>query len=1281
MNHVTKKLFVLSLSAALLVGLTVPALAQEHKRPQTHRGAEAGEPVVPFVFEGDVRLLPRAQAWQPGDGIKEIPRRYHGEIREPLMAPEGQVDPLLELQEGARRDLLQRAFTAPSVNVAGQGFTGVNPPDTVGDVGTDFYIQAINGSGGGLFRIHNKSNGSVAAGATAMDSLGSGDCANGAGDPIVLYDELAGRWMLAEFSTQGANKICVYISQTGNPVTGGWFNYSFQAPSFPDYLKFGVWPDAYYVGTNENSPAVYALDRNQMLAGNPATFQRFTAPSLSGFGFQMVIPSDVDGSTAPPAGSPNYFLRHRDGAAHGGSDALQMFNFSVDWGTPANSTFTGPVDIPISAFDSNLCGLSSFSCITQPSGSNPLDPLREVVMFRLGYRNFGSHEALVGNLVTDVSGSDDAGVRWFELRKVGAGSWSLFQEGTYAPDSTSRWMGAIAMDGDGNIALGYNVSSSSVFPGLRYTGRLAADATGTMTQGETTLIAGSGSNNSIRYGDYAAMGVDPVDGCTFWFTGEYNPSGSWSTRIGAFSFDSCGGPACTPQAVADAGPDQTICSGESVQIGTAAQAGTTYSWSPGGATSAQITVSPASTTVYTVTATTACGSAQDSVTVTVDSGGGGGLDDDLEGSTSGWSTTGLWHLTDNSACASPGYSSATHAFYYGQDSTCTYNSGAANTGSLTSPQISGITASSTLTFDYFRQVESFSGDFDRTVVEIVTGSGSTTVWSRNSSDTSENAWVSSGAIGLSGFAGQTVQVRFTFDTGDNVGNDFTGWFIDDVVVTAESACDGCTSDAQCTDGQFCNGAETCNLGTGICESGSAPNCSDGVSCTVDSCNEGTDSCDNTPDNGACDNGLFCDGSETCNATLGCQAGSAPSCNDGVSCTVDSCNEGSDSCDNTPNDGACDNGLFCDGAETCNATLGCQDNPDPCTGGQTCNETTDVCEGGGSGCPAGSIDFNSLALTSYSNQNSSNGTAVLHGGDTLQLTGNTWVRSTQLFNVTANTRLEFDFTGTTQGEIHAIGFEENDTLNDAPRHFQFWGTQNWTGTGKIDWNPKYSGSGAAESFSIPVGQSYTGSMWLVFTNDDDAAAAADSSFSCVRIVEDTPGACTVDDDFESGTAGWVNDAASTCTTGDYVAGDPANAGGGQQIVGSHSGVTSLFTATNASAGNADVDGGNCILGSPSWAVANTSTLSVWYWHGQRDNADDPNGGLPSGDGFALEYSTNGGGSWNTLASNGDTASTATWTNATAAIPAGSSVQLRMQCSDGSAAGDLVECGIDDVSICE
>ncbi|MCP4664352.1 MAG: hypothetical protein GY856_53895, partial [bacterium] len=291
-------------------------------------------------------------------------------------------------------------------------------------------------------------------------------------------------------------------------------------------------------------PAVYALERSQMLSGLTADMQRFTAPSLAGFGFQTLTPGELDGP-APPAGSVAYQIRHRDDEAHNpGSndpteDYLELFQFHVDWATPGNSTFTGPTSIAIAEIDSHLCGYYTFSCMPQPGTSTRIDPLREPVMWRAVYRNFGSYEVLAGSLVTDVDATDHAGVRWFELRRSG-GAWSLYQEGTYAIDSDNRFMSSPAMDGDGNFAVGYNVSSSSTYPSLRYAGRYAGDPLGTLPQGENNFVAGAGSNTSIRYGDYSSLNVDPIDDCTYWFTGEYNPSSQWATWISSFQFEGCG---------------------------------------------------------------------------------------------------------------------------------------------------------------------------------------------------------------------------------------------------------------------------------------------------------------------------------------------------------------------------------------------------------------------------------------------------------------------------------------------------------------------------------------------------------------------------------------------------------------------------------------------------------------------------------------------------------------------------------------------------------------------
>jgi hypothetical protein len=280
-----------------------------------------------------------------------------------------------------------------------------------------------------------------------------------------------------------------------------------------------------------------------MLTGAAATSQRVALPSLSGFAFQTATPADLDGPVPPAAQSPAVIMRHRDTENHGGpvapGDLLEMWTYQVDWINAANTTLTAEPSIDIAEIDSDLCGLTAFFCFPQPNSSTTLDPLREVIMNRLQYVNFEDYEALAGNLVTDVSGADHGGIRWFELRNTGGG-WTLYQEGTYAPDADHRWMAASALDQSGNFAVAYNVSSTTTFPSLRYTGRLVDDPLNVLTQVETEIHAGASPNSSNRYGDYSAMNLDPVDDCTFWFTGEDNLTTNWRTQITSFAFDACG---------------------------------------------------------------------------------------------------------------------------------------------------------------------------------------------------------------------------------------------------------------------------------------------------------------------------------------------------------------------------------------------------------------------------------------------------------------------------------------------------------------------------------------------------------------------------------------------------------------------------------------------------------------------------------------------------------------------------------------------------------------------
>ncbi len=478
--------------------------------------------------------------------------------------------------EDHRIKVISPGYVTPIENFNGLTFSGVNPPDTVGDAGPNHYVQATNATGSSQVAVFDKTGATLDT--FVMDTLGG---PTGDGDPIVLYDHLADRWLLAEFSAL-TNDLLVHISTgpipTSNPAD--WFSYTFNTPNFPDYPKFSVWPDAYYVTTNENTgvpePAVYALDRTNMLTNTPLrAHQRYTAPALGGFDFQALTPADLDGP-APPTGSPAFFARHVDDEVHSGAsntaDFIEVYQFITDFNNVANSRLDRIANIPVAEFSSELCGLTSGSCFPQPGNVDPpVDPLREVLMWRLQYRNFENgtpdddtqREVLVGNFTTDFSGDNDGGVRWFELRREVGGGWELHQEGEVSIGDDNRFMGAISMDGVGNIALGYNIIDTDVSGGLRYVGRRAGDPTGTMTMFEETIVNGFGSIPSIRWGDYSAMSVDPADDRTFWFTGEFANNNVWGTRIAAFAFDNDPGPTVEDYGVSirETPPGTTVAEG------------------------------------------------------------------------------------------------------------------------------------------------------------------------------------------------------------------------------------------------------------------------------------------------------------------------------------------------------------------------------------------------------------------------------------------------------------------------------------------------------------------------------------------------------------------------------------------------------------------------------------------------------------------------------------------------------------------------------------------------
>jgi hypothetical protein len=473
----------------------------------------------------------------------------------------GGLDPLLQAEPVS-------LAAVPAVVTSFEGLTNVNgavPPDTNGDIGPNHYVQWVNLS----FAIYDRDGTKLygpAAGNTLWTGFGAPCATRNDGDPIVQYDHLADRWLMSQFALpnypSGPFYQCLAVSATADPL-GSWYRYAFQisATKLNDYPHFGVWPDAWYMsinqfsGTSWGGQGAVAFERTRMLQGLSAQMVSFDLlgvdPNLGG-----MLPSDLDGP-APPGGAPNVFVEADDDAFGYPDDQLQLWSFHVDWTTPASSTFSLTSTLPTAAFDSILCG-GARDCLPQPGTPKGLDALADRIMYRLQYRNFGDHQALIVNHTVDVNGADRAGIRWYELRKT-ASSWSIHQQGTYSPDATNRWLGSAAMDDAGNLAIGYSAGSGSVYPSLRYTGRLAGDALGTLGLGEGTIIAGSGSQTTRfnRWGDYAMLAVDPSDDCTYWFTSEYvQTTGevSWLTRIASFRMPGCGDADTTAPAVTSFAP-------------------------------------------------------------------------------------------------------------------------------------------------------------------------------------------------------------------------------------------------------------------------------------------------------------------------------------------------------------------------------------------------------------------------------------------------------------------------------------------------------------------------------------------------------------------------------------------------------------------------------------------------------------------------------------------------------------------------------------------------------
>lgn len=457
------------------------------------------------------------------------------------------------------------AFTLPVLSFDGLGNsteTTVNfetsPADPDVAVGMRYVVESVENE----YAVYDKADGSIVFGPAKIQAIWNGFGGNCErqfmNHPVVVYDQLAHRWIF-QAAMPYSSGLCVAVSRTNDP-TGEFYRYEFDnlPPAYTQigYTHLGVWSDAYYATVNMisgwpqtvSSVSFIALDRSAMLQGKAAQmviFNKAKAP-----GVYADLPATLDGETPPPSGEPGLFASYISPNLFGSGQpyALALWTMHVDWTNPRNSTLQGPSDVTVPAFNDMLCG-NQAACIPQPFPGDPLDAASDRLMSGLAYRNFVGHEALVVNqtVTADASGNPPSGIRWYELdtSSAGANDWSLGQSGTYEPgDGASRWMGSMAMDSSGDIALGYSLAGTSMAPAIAYTGRKSSDTDGKMTEPETTLVAGVGVQQQTQnaWGGHSSMAIDPAGDCTFWYAAEYyEATGSyrWSTHLGAFKFGSC----------------------------------------------------------------------------------------------------------------------------------------------------------------------------------------------------------------------------------------------------------------------------------------------------------------------------------------------------------------------------------------------------------------------------------------------------------------------------------------------------------------------------------------------------------------------------------------------------------------------------------------------------------------------------------------------------------------------------------------------------------------------
>ena len=444
----------------------------------------------------------------------------------------------------------KQAPSSRGTNAPMQNFGGITsnmvPSDCNGSVSAGYYVQAVNS----LYSVYSKT-GTLLVGPLAINSLFSGLPGSGYndGDPIVLFDDQADRWVITEMSVNGTNDyLLVAISQTNDP-TGSWYAYSFDVDDMPDYPKFGIWRDGYYIGTNKKSTVItdqediFVIERDKMLLGQTAQIVGFINPDRPSNDFQLASPVDNDGSFAS-SDKPGLFVTINDNNWNSIKDQIWIYELEVDWTNPTNSTFQRSQALDVASFIP-----ASNPGIEQIYTNQTLDGIGDVVMHRPVYRNYGNYETMVlchnVSVGTTYNGGDHVGVRWYELTRID-GSWEIRQQGTYAPDDKSRWMGSVTINENHRIAVGYSVSNASMFPGIRYAAQSPtayATANGQLDIAEEVLYNGlSSQDNDNRWGDYSNISVDPSNDSVFWYTNQYIGSGGGingrKTRIASFKFGS-----------------------------------------------------------------------------------------------------------------------------------------------------------------------------------------------------------------------------------------------------------------------------------------------------------------------------------------------------------------------------------------------------------------------------------------------------------------------------------------------------------------------------------------------------------------------------------------------------------------------------------------------------------------------------------------------------------------------------------------------------------------------